>query len=106
EQWIDDYSRPLFSAAGLPADQVKIYLIGDPTPNAFAGSLIMGVHTGLITTAETPNQIEGVIAHETGHLAGGHSARTDEALAAASRPMLLSLVLAAGAIAAGAPQAG
>lgn len=106
EQWLDDYARPLFKAAGLPADQINILLIGDPTPNAFAGGLNMGIHTGLITSADTPNQIEGVIAHETGHIAGGHTARSDEALSAAARPMLLSLVLAAGAIAAGAPEAG
>lgn len=104
EQWIDDYSHPLFRAAGIP--EINILLIGDPTPNAFAGGLNMGIHTGLITTADTPNQIEGVIAHETGHIAGGHTARSDEMMAAATRPMLLSLVLAAGAIAAGAPSAG
>jgi predicted Zn-dependent protease len=106
EQWIDDYSRPLFEAAGLPADQIEILLIGDPTPNAFAGGLTMGIHTGLITTADTPNQVEGVIAHETGHIAGGHSARSDELIAQATRPIILSLVLGAAAIAAGAPQAG
>lgn len=106
EQWIDDYSRPLFAAAGLPADQIEILLIGDATPNAFAGGLTMGIHTGLITSADTPNQIEGVIAHETGHIAGGHSARSDEMVALATRPIILSLVLGAAAIAAGAPQAG
>ena len=106
EQWIVDYSFPIFRAANIPAEGVNILLIGDPTPNAFAGGLNMGIHTGLITTADTPNQVEGVIAHEAAHIAGGHIARSDEALAAASRPMLLSLVLAAGAAAAGAPEAG
>ena len=106
EQWLDDYARPLFKAAGLPADQIQILIIGDPSINAFASSLLMGVNTGLFTNADTPNEVEGVIAHETGHIAGGHTARSDEAMAAASRPMLLSLVLAAGAIAAGAPEAG
>ncbi len=106
EEWIDDYARPIFKAAGLPAEEINIFLIGDNSPNAFAGGLNMGIHSGLITTAETPNQIEGVIAHETGHIAGGHSARSDEMMAAATRPMILSLVLAAGAIAAGAPDAG
>jgi predicted Zn-dependent protease len=106
EEWIDDYSLPLFRAAGLPAEEINIFLIGDNSPNAFAGGLNMGIHSGLITTAETPNQIEGVIAHETGHIAGGHSARSDEMMAAATRPMLLSLVLGAAMIAAGAPDAG
>lgn len=106
EEFIDDYARPLFRAADLPADEIDILLIGDPSFNAFAGGLTMGINTGLITLSTTPNQIQGVIAHEAGHIAGGHTARSDEALAAASRPMLLSLVLAAGAIAAGAPEAG
>lgn len=106
EQFLDDYSRPVFKAAGLPASEIKILIIGDQTFNAFAGGLVMGVNSGLITLSDTPSQIQGVIAHETGHIAGGHSARSDEAMASATRPMLLSLVLAAGAIAAGAPDAG
>lgn len=106
EQFLDDYSRPVFKAAGLPADQIEILIVGDQSLNAFAGGLLMGVNTGLLTISDTPSQIQGVIAHEAGHIAGGHTARSDEALAAATRPMLLSLVLAAGAIAAGAPDAG
>lgn len=106
EEFLADYSLPVFRAAGLPADQIEILIIGDQTYNAFAGGLVMGVNTGLITISDTPSQIQGVIAHEAGHIAGGHSARSDEALSAATRPMLLSLVLAAGAIAAGAPDAG
>lgn len=106
EQFLDDYSLPVFRAAGLPADQIQILIIGDQTFNAFAGGLIMGVNTGLLTITDTPSQIQGVIAHEAGHIAGGHTARSDEALSAATRPILLSLVLAAGAIAAGAPDAG
>ena len=106
EEFLDDYSRPIFRAAGLNEDSIKILLVGDQSLNAFAGGRYMGVNSGLLTIADTPNQIEGVIAHEAGHLAGGHSVRTDAAIAAATRPMLLSLVLAAGAIAAGAPEAG
>ncbi len=106
EQWLQDYSYPIFRAAGIDPPSVNILIIGDPTPNAFAGGLNMGIHTGLITTADTPNQIEGVIAHEAGHIAGGHTARTADAISQASTPIILSLILAAGAIAAGAPEAG
>ncbi len=105
EEFLDDYSRPVFNAAGLKAENIDILLLAGP-PNAFAGGQTMGIFTGLITTADTPNQIEGVIAHEAGHILGGHTARRDEAFSAASRPVILSLVLAAGAIAAGAPEAG
>lgn len=106
ENWLKDYANPILRAAGIPPENIDILLIGDPTINAFAGGMTMGVHTGLFTNADRPNMIEGVLAHEVAHIAGGHTARSDEALAAATRPMLLSLVLAAGAIAAGAPEAG
>lgn len=106
EEFLEDYSHPLFRAAGLSPDSIEILIINDGSFNAFAGGRYMGVHTGFLTTVDTPNQMEAVIAHETGHLAGGHNARTQDAIAAASRPMLLGLLLAAGAIAAGAPDAG
>ncbi|MEM8772935.1 MAG: M48 family metalloprotease [Pseudomonadota bacterium] len=106
EEFLYDYSNPLFKVAGLPENSIKILIVNDGSFNAFAGGRYMGVNTGLLTTADTPNQVEAVLAHEVGHLAGGHTARTGDAIAAASRPMLLSLLLAAGAIAAGAPDAG
>ena len=107
EQYLQDYSYPIFKAAGLPAESVDIHLVGDPSLNAFvANGLNMFIFTGLITAADTPNQIEGVIAHETGHMAGGHLQRSDAAIAAATRPMMLSLVLGTAAILAGAPDAG
>lgn len=106
EEWIRDYSTPIFDAARLDPESIQILLIGDPTPNAFASGRTMGIFTGLITAADTPNQIEGVIAHEAGHMAGGHGPRRAEAYAQASRPIILSLVLAAAAVAAGAPEAG
>ncbi len=107
EQFLSDYSRPLFEAAGLPSESVGIHIIGDSALNAFVSNgLNVYVFTGLIVTADTPNQIEGVLAHETGHMSGGHLARSDEMIKAATRPMMLSLVLGAAAIAAGAPDAG
>lgn len=106
EQYLEDYSMPIFRAAGLPAEQIEIHIIGSPELNAAAGNLHMFVFTGLITEADVPNQIEGVIAHEAGHIAGGHSQRTEDAMAAASRPMMLSMVLGTVAILAGSPDAG
>ncbi|WP_036766617.1 M48 family metalloprotease [Parvularcula oceani] len=103
EQWLRDYAEPLMDVAGVPAEGIDILLIGDPSVNAFAGPGIMGMHTGTITTADTPNEVEGVLAHEVGHLAGAHAVRGQEAMAKASRPAMLSLVLGAALIAAGAP---
>ncbi|MBB4659853.1 M48 family metalloprotease [Parvularcula dongshanensis] len=104
EEWLEEYTEPLVEAAGLAPGSVDIYILGDSSLNAFvAGGSNMFVHTGLITTADTPNQIEGVLAHETGHIAGAHLARGAEAMAQAGRPAMLSLVLGAALIAAGAP---
>ena len=106
EQFLEDYTHPLLDAAGIDPDSIEILLVNDGSFNAFAGGRYIGINTGLLTIADTPNQVEAVLAHEAGHLAGGHTARTQDAISAASRPMLLSLLLAAGAIAAGAPDAG
>ena len=102
-----DMSRPLIQAAGLDPANVKIVLINDDEINAFvAGGQIVYIHTGLLTRADNANQLQGVIAHELGHVAGGHIIRIGEGAKAATGITLLSLVLGAAAIAAGAPDAG
>lgn len=101
------YSEPVWRAANLEPNDIDVYLIGDPSLNAFvAGGQNMFIHTGLILAAETPNEIIGVIAHETAHISGGHLARSYEAMRQASRPALISIGLGVLAIAAGAPDAG
>lgn len=107
ENLLWDYSKPIFLAAGLKPDEVHIGIINNKRLNAFvAGGKNMYFHTGLILEAETPNVVIGVIAHETGHIVGGHLARTGDALAKASRPMLLATILGVGALAAGQADAG
>ncbi|WP_425408973.1 M48 family metalloprotease [Hyphococcus sp.] len=106
EQYLEDYTYPLLEAANIPPSSIEILIVNDGTMNAFAGGRYIGVNTGMITFVETPNELEAVLAHEVGHLAGGHGARRQDAAGNASAPMLLSLLLAAGAIAAGAPDAG
>ncbi|MCY7271438.1 MAG: M48 family metalloprotease [Sphingomonas bacterium] len=102
-----DMSRPLIQAAGLDPANVKIVLINDDEINAFvAGGQIVYIHSGLLTRADNANQLQGVIAHELGHVAGGHVIRIGEGAKAATGITLLSLVLGAAAIAAGAPEAG
>ncbi len=101
------YTTPLLQAAGLNADDVSLYIVNDPSINAFvAGGQNIFVHTGLIMAADTPNEIIGVLAHETGHIAGGHGARRREAVGQAMGPMLISLALGVLAIAGGEPAAG
>ena len=101
ERFMDEYSRPIMEVAGVNPDSIEILIVNDQTLNAFATGRYMGFHTGLLTIADTPNQIEAVIAHEVAHIAVGESVRRPQAYATAARPMLLSLLLAAGAIAAG-----
>jgi predicted Zn-dependent protease len=107
ERTLRDYSDPLFVAAGLAPQDVRIYLVGDRTLNAFVtnGQNVF-LHTGLILETETPNQLKGVIAHETGHISGGHLARSDANLREAMRPAYVTIALGLIAIAAGAPDAG
>lgn len=102
ETTIRNYATPLFTAAGLDADAVQVYLVNDRALNAFvAGGMNLFINTGLLMRVESPNQLIGVIAHETGHIAGGHLARTEDALRDANAATILSYVLGAAAAVAG-----
>lgn len=87
-------SRPIFQQAGLSPQNVRFILIQNDALNAFvAGGQNIFVHTGLILETETPDELVGVIAHETGHIAGGHLFRTREALEDATMQALLAQVI-------------
>ncbi len=86
-------SEPIFKAAGIDSNSIEILLIGGKDMQAFAGPGVMGVYTGLILESENPNQLQGVIAHEVGHLAAGHSVRSGEMTAAGMKPFLLTMGL-------------
>lgn len=107
EDVLRDYTDPIFDAAGLNSQDVEIYIVNDSTMNAFVtGGQNIFIHTGIILEAETPNEIVGVLAHETGHIAGGHLLRTDNAEKAAMSSMFLSMGVGLLAMLAGAPDAG
>ncbi len=103
EHSIRVWSTPVFDAAGLVADDVRIFLINDPRINAFvAGGQQLFLNTGLLIRSQHPGQVIGVIAHEAGHIAGGHLARRHEALRKASTEAIIATLLGAAAgIAAG-----
>jgi predicted Zn-dependent protease len=106
EKLFEDMSAPLISAAGLEPRNVKVVLINDKEINAFvAGGQYVYIHSGLLMAAGNVNEVQGVIAHELGHVAGGHVLRTD-GIKVATGITLLSLLLGAAAIAAGAGDAG
>jgi len=106
EMLFRDLSKPLIQAAKLDPASVKVVLVNDPEINAFvsAGQVVY-LHTGLIVAADNANQLQAVIAHELGHVAGGHAIRSYEGQGAATKITILSLVLAAAAAAAGAGDA-
>jgi predicted Zn-dependent protease len=100
-------STPLIEAAGLDPKSVRVILLRDDSINAFvATGQTVYIHSGLLTRADNVNQLQGVIAHELGHVAGGHAIRIYEGARQATAISILSLVLGAAAIAAGAGDAG
>lgn len=102
ERTLSFYLTPLFEKAGLDTHQMNIHLVKDDSINAFAAKgLHVFVHTGLLLKADNAQEVIAVLAHETGHIAGGHVVRLYENMRIAQRSMLLSMVLGAVAAAAG-----
>ena len=113
ERVLHSYEDPILKAAGLDPASVKIYLVNDPTINAFATqspasseSEDIFVNAGLIMQLKSPNQVIGVLAHETGHIAGGHMIRDVAAMRKAMVPMLIGLAVGIAAMVAGGGDAG
>jgi len=107
EATLDRFTRPIFEAAGLGPDAVNLYIVKDERLNAFvAGGMNMFFNTGLLMRTEHPGQLVGVVAHEAGHIAGGHLSRIAPAARRATTEMLLATVLGAAAAVAGAPGLG
>lgn len=101
ETLLRDYAIPIFKAAGLKSSRVEIILVDDRSFNAFVDGRRIFINTGALSTATVPNEIIGVIAHEAGHLAGGHQQRLREQIAASRTLAIVGGLLGAGAIAAG-----
>ena len=99
ENIIRDYATPIFNAAGLDSSVVEVHLVNDARLNAFvAGGQRVFINTGLLVRAKGPEEVIGVIAHETGHIAGGHLARFQDELRNAETKSIIALLagLAAG----------
>jgi predicted Zn-dependent protease len=107
EALFDEVAKPLVEAARLDPKSVKVVLLNDQEINAFvAGSQNVYVNSGLITNSDNVNQLQAVVAHELGHVAGGHAIRMGEGAKEATGITLATMVLGALAIAAGAGDAG
>jgi predicted Zn-dependent protease len=103
EQLLRDYTRPILRVAGLEKQNIQVVIINDSSFNAFvADGRRIFVNYGALMQSQTPNQLIGVLAHETGHLAGGHLSKLRERLAEAQTSMIVAMLLGVGAMAAGA----
>ena len=102
EQLLREYTRPILRAAGMEKQNIQMVIVNESAFNAFvADGRRIFVNYGAMMKSETPNQIIGVLAHETGHLAGGHLSKLREQLAAAQTQMIIAMLLGAGALVAG-----
>jgi predicted Zn-dependent protease len=103
EQLLREYTQPILKAAGLSQQNVRVVIINDPSFNAFvADGHRIFINSGALMQAKTPNEVIGVLAHESGHIAGGHLARMREEMANASTEALVAMLLGLGAAVAGA----
>lgn len=106
EELLRDMAYPLIEASELEPESVEIVLINDSSINAFvAGGQVVYVHAGLLNAADTANEVQGVIAHELGHITAGHVVRFEERTRQAQGITILSLLLGVGAALAGAGDA-
>jgi predicted Zn-dependent protease len=99
EQLLRDYTQPILRVAGLAKQNIRVVIINDRAFNAFVmdGRRIF-VNAGALMDAQTPNQIIGVLAHEAGHIAGGHLSRLREQLAQAQTQSIIAMLLGLGAM--------
>src|SRR5216684_1272633 len=103
EQLLREYTRPILRTAGLEKQNIQVVILNEKVFNAFvADGRRIFVNYGALMQSETPNQIIGMLAHETGHLAGGHLSKLREQLAQAQTQMIIAMLLGAGAMVAGA----
>ena len=102
EQLLRDYAQPVLRAAGLAKQNVRVVVLSERSFNAFVmdGRHIF-INAGALFDAKTPNEVIGVFAHETGHLAGGHLQRLREQLASAQTASIIALLAGLGAAVAG-----
>ena len=103
EALLNEYARPIFKAAGLGSGRIAMRIVRNDAFNAFVvdGRNVF-VHTGMLMQSETPNQVIGVVAHEAGHIAGGHMASLRHRIKKDQTRALLVQILAVGLMGAGA----
>jgi predicted Zn-dependent protease len=102
ERLLKDMVNPLVEAAGMPKDAVDVVIVNDPSVNAFTSQgQVIYVNSGLLNVADNANQVQGVMAHELGHIVGGHALSFDKGFKNAGKITLLSLLVGVAAALAG-----
>ena len=107
ENFLKEISLPILKSAGLDYNNVKFYIVNDSSINAFVmGGQNIFVNTGTLTSFDEPDAILGIIAHEVGHISGGHLARANQDLSSTNAITIGSILLGIGALIAGVPEVG
>jgi predicted Zn-dependent protease len=108
EAMLIQWGRPLFLAGGVTPEAVTIRLINDDSLNAFVTQGNgMFFHSGLLMAARNSNEVIGVMAHETGHIVGGHAVTFGDNISMASTTALIATLLGVAAgVASGNPDVG
>jgi predicted Zn-dependent protease len=103
EQLLRDYTKPILHAAGLSQQNIQVVIINDKSFNAFVmDAHRIFVNSGALTQSTNPNQIIGVLSHETGHIVGGHLSKMRQEMANAQTAAIVAMLLGVGAMVAGA----
>ncbi len=107
ENTLHAYANPIFTAAGIEPSSVRILIVNSPELNAYvAGGLNMFLNTGIIKEAKTADMLIGVMAHETGHIAGAHLSQLQDKADRATLGSVLGALVGAAAVLGGQGQAG
>jgi predicted Zn-dependent protease len=107
EQLLRDYTQPVLRAAGLAQQKIRVTIINERTFNAFVmDAKRIFINAGALMDAKAPNEIIGVLAHETGHIAGGHLSRLRQQLEMAQTQSIIAMILGVGAMVAAARSGG
>jgi predicted Zn-dependent protease len=107
ERLLNDYANPIFRAAGLGSGRVDVRIVNNRSFNAFVvdGRNVF-MHTGTLMESDSPNQVIGVLAHEAGHIAGGHMAALRARIKKDQTRALIAQILGIGAMIGGATAGG
>ncbi|GHU13249.1 peptidase M48 [Alphaproteobacteria bacterium] len=107
EEILAEMTKPIFKAAGLNPETVKVYVVNSDSINAFTiGGGYVFINSGLLLKFKNPTHIIGILCHETAHMAAGHINRLMGALQNRSQNFMAVMIASIiGAAVTGSPDA-